>query len=277
MLVSVIVATYNRPDALAAVLSGLRDQTDTSFEVIVADDGSGPATRAVVSSFSSICEHPIVHVWHEDQGFRLSAIRNRAAVKARGDYLVFIDGDCIPRPDFVAQHRALAERGWMVAGNRVLLAEKMTHDILQQGIAVQHWAMSDWRRARRAGHINRTGPLRYLPLGTLRKLGSKRWQRVRGCNMAVWKSDLLRVNGFEEAFEGWGHEDSDFAVRLINAGVGLKKGAYATALLHLWHRENDRQLAGKNWERLQRRIASRDVRAAQGLDRYLIESAVTDS
>jgi glycosyltransferase involved in cell wall biosynthesis len=273
MLISLIVATYNRPDALAAVLEAFCAQADRPFELLVADDGSGPATRGVVQSYQQRLP-ALRHVWHEDRGFRLAAIRNRAAAQARGDYLIFIDGDCIPLPDFVAQHRALAERGWMVAGNRLLLSEALSRRALAENLPLHRWSSVEWARARRLGHINRAAPLLHLPLGPLRKLGGRRWQRVRGCNMAVWKSDLVAVNGFEEQFEGWGHEDSDFAVRLVNANVGLKKGAYATGVLHLWHAENDRALAGENWDRLQRRIASRETRAEKGLDRYL---AATDS
>jgi glycosyltransferase involved in cell wall biosynthesis len=268
MLISVIVATYNRPDALAAVLEGFCAQTDRSFELLVADDGSGTETQHVVERYQQRLP-ALRHVWHEDRGFRLAAIRNRAAAQSRGDYLIFVDGDCVPLPDFVEQHRALAERGWMVAGNRLLLSEALTSRTLSESLPLHRWTSDDWRRARRLGHVNRVAPLLRLPLGPLRKLGGRRWQRVRGCNMGVWKADLSAINGFEERFEGWGHEDSDFAVRLVNAGVRLKKGAYATGVLHLWHTENNRALAGDNWDRLQRRIASRETTAGQGLDRYL--------
>jgi GT2 family glycosyltransferase len=91
---------------------------------------------------------------------------------------------------------------------------------------------------------------------------------VRTCNLGVWRADLTRVNGFDEVFEGWGYEDSDLAVRLINSGVRRKEGAYATGVLHLWHRENDRRAEGENWERLQRRIRERATRAERGLDQY---------
>lgn len=269
MLASVIVATYNRPDALRAVLAGFTEQTDRAFELLVADDGSGEDTRAVIQSIARAAPIPIRYVWHEDRGFRLAAIRNRAAAQATGDYLIFVDGDCVPLSDFIAQHRKLAQRGWMVAGNRLLLSEPFTRRVLAEGLPIHRWDLRQWLTARRRGDINRVLPLLRLPLGPLRRLGASRWPRVRGCNMAVWRSDVLRVNGFDETFEGWGYEDSDFAVRLVNAGIGLKKGAFATGLLHLWHREHSRAREGQNWERLQQRIASRDVRARLGLDRYL--------
>ena len=265
MRVSVIVSTYNRPDALRAVLAALAEQRDRAFEVLVADDGSGDETRSTVAEYAAASGVPVRHVWHEDKGFRLSAIRNLAAARASGEYLVFIDGDCVPRLDFVTQHRALAEPGWMVAGNRLLLSESFTRTVLEQHLPIHRWGWSDWWRARRERHLNRIGPLLRVPLGPLRKIGGRRWQRVRGCNMGIWKADLLAVNGFDETFEGWGYEDSDMAVRLVNAGRGLKKGAYACGLLHLWHRENDRRQEGRNWDLLQQRIRSGESQPLKGL------------
>jgi GT2 family glycosyltransferase len=209
---------------------------------------------------------PLAHVWQEDRGFRAGAARNRAAERARGDYLVFLDGDCIARPDFVARHRALAERGWMVAGNRILLSEAFTARALRERMPLHTWSGADWRAARSRGEVNRTLPLAHLPLGALRKLGAARWQRVRTCNLGVWMDDFRRVHGFDETFEGWGFEDSDLAVRLLNAGVRRKEGAFATGVLHLWHRENDRRHEGRNWELLQQRIRSRATLPLKGLD-----------
>ena len=137
MPISVVVTTYNRPDALRAVLDGLAAQADLDFEVIVADDGSRDDTRALVERTGAGFPVPLSHTWQEDKGFRAGAARNRAAERARGDYLVFLDGDCIPRPDFVACHRALAERGWMVAGNRILLSEAFTATTLRERLPVE--------------------------------------------------------------------------------------------------------------------------------------------
>lgn len=268
MLISVIVTTYNRPDALRAVLVGLLAQHDRDFEVLVADDGSRADTRHLVLSMAAGAHVPIRHVWQEDRGFRAGAARNRAAAAARGSYLIFLDGDCVPRPDFVAGHRALAERGWMVAGNRILLSETFTRRVLEQRVPIHAFTERQWRDARARGEINRTLPLAALPLGPLRKLSARRWQRVRTCNLGVWLDDFRAVNGFDELFEGWGFEDSDLAVRLLNHGVRRKEGAFATGVLHLWHRENDRARAGENWRRLQARIAAGTVRAELGFDRY---------
>ncbi len=262
---SVAVTTYNRPDALRAVLEGLAAQADRGFEVIVADDGSREDTRTLVEHASAAFPVPLAHVWQEDKGFRAGAARNRAAERARGDYVVFLDGDCVPRSDFIARHRALAERGWMVAGNRILLSETFTARALRERLPLHAWSAPQWSKARRRGDINRTLPLVHLPLGPLRKIAASRWQRVRTCNLGVWTEDFRRVRGFDETFEGWGFEDSDLAVRLLNAGVRRKEGAFATGVLHLWHRENDRRHEGRNWELLQQRIRSGETMPARGL------------
>jgi glycosyltransferase involved in cell wall biosynthesis len=265
MPISVVVTTYNRPAALRAVLDGLGAQADRDFEVIVADDGSRDDTRALVEQTRPGFPVPLAHAWQEDKGFRAGAARNRATERARGDYIVFLDGDCIPRPDFIARHRALAERGWMVAGNRILLSEAFTARALSERLPLHAWSEQQWREARRRGDINRTLPLACLPLGPLRKIAASRWQRVRTCNLGVWTDDFRRVRGFDESFEGWGFEDSDLAVRLLNAGVRRKEGAFATGVLHLWHRENDRRHEGRNWELLQQRIRSRETLPSRGL------------
>lgn len=265
MRVSVIVSTYNRPEALRAVLEGLSAQTDRAFEGVVADDGSRCETRELVEKARFDFPVPLSHVWQEDRGFRAGAARNRAVELARGDYLVFLDGDCIPRSDFIARHRALAERGRMLAGNRILLSEAFTKRALDEALPLHSWTRKEWKDAYRRGYVNRLAPLLHLPLGPLRKLAPRRWQRVRTCNLGVWMDDFRRVRGFDESFEGWGFEDSDLAVRLINSGVRRTEGAFATGVLHLWHPESDRRHEGRNWQLLQQRLRSRDTLPVKGL------------
>ncbi|MGH6609120.1 MAG: galactosyltransferase-related protein, partial [Burkholderiaceae bacterium] len=238
------------------------------FEVVIADDGSGPDTRAVIERAQKNFPTRLLHVWQEDTGFRLAAARNRATAQARGAYLIYLDGDCLVRRHFVRAHRALAEPGWCVAGGRVLLSEAFTRTALTVEVAIEDWTFADAIREARKGHVNRAASLPWMPLGPLRKLGARRWQRLRGCNFAAFRSDIERVNGFDESFSGWGYEDSDFAVRLLASEVRLKSGRLATNVYHLWHRENDRAQQGENWQRLQTRISSRETRAQRGLDQH---------
>lgn len=264
-LISVIVATYNWEDALDAVLRALSRQSDRDFEIIVADDGSGPATANVVRKWAAKISIPIRHVWHEDRGFRKSEILNRSICEGRGGYIIFLDGDCIPRTGFVAAHRRLAEPGWFVAGVRALLSPDLTARILRQGMEPELWGLPRWFLERAEGGLNRIAPLMEMPLGPLRKATPRRWRGARGCNMASWRADLDKVDGFDTFFEGWGREDSDLFIRMIRAGIGRKDGRHATGVLHLWHREADRSALPHNDRQLDEVLHADRIVARRGL------------
>jgi glycosyltransferase involved in cell wall biosynthesis len=264
-LITVIVTTYNRPDALAAVVQGCFTQTDRDFEIIVADDGSGEPTRALVAQLAAKSPVPFTHVWQPDIGFRLSMSRNRGIAAARGDYILILDGDCVPQRDYIARHRALAQAGHMVTGSRILLDEAFTRQVLERGIDLQALAPRELLRLRLAGSLNKAAPLLIkLPdVGRVRRDFS--YRRIKGCNMAIWRADLEQVNGFDESFTGWGHEDADIVLRLFNAGVIRKDGAYATEVFHLWHREAQRDQASSNKKVVLEREIARTTQAALGL------------
>ncbi len=264
-LISVIVTTYEREDALAAVLRSLAQQTDRSFEVVVADDGSGPATKAVVASWVQKLGAPLLHIWQEHRDFRAAEMRNRAILASHGSYCIFLDGDCLVRPDFIAMHRGLAERGWFVTGNRVLLSERFTKRVLRDRVTPERWPFYRWLAQRAQTGVNRLAPLLRLPLGRLRKLRPGAWRDARSCNLAVWRADLDRVDGFDAAYSGWGREDSDLLVRLMHAGVRRKDGIFATAVLHLWHPAADRTGLSQNEQRLDAVIAGDRIKAERGL------------
>jgi len=246
MRISIIITTYNRPDALSLVLMGLSRQTCDNFEVLIADDGSTASTAEVVAQ---AWPFPLKHVWQEDDGFRAGQIRNRAVKLARGEYLVFLDGDCVPGPKFVEQHYQLAEPGWFVAGNRVLLNPQFTAEVLQHPQRLLQLSAVGWLRARWQGSVNRILPL--LPLPMLNRKGkANEWRGVKTCNLGMWRSDFDAVHGFDEAYVGWGYEDSDLVVRLLNDGIKRKQGRFLTVVLHLWHPENTRENTAENWQRL---------------------------
>ncbi|MBC8119663.1 MAG: glycosyl transferase family 2, partial [Burkholderiaceae bacterium] len=171
---------------------------------------------------------------------------------------------------------ALAEPGWCAAGGRILLSESFTQALLADRISVEDWSFADKFRGAQRGQLNRALSSLWLPLGPLRRLGARRWQRLRGCNFAAFRTDVERVNGFDESFQGWGFEDSDFATRLIASGVRLKNARFATNVYHLWHRENDRTREGENWQRLQSRIEAQATLAQIGLDQYRRSPAPID-
>jgi glycosyltransferase involved in cell wall biosynthesis len=266
--VAVIVPTYNRPDALGAVLEGYLAQDDLDFELIVADDGSTDETRKVVESFIARAPFPMRHVWQEDRGFRLAAARNRAVAATDAEYIIFTDGDCIPARHFVAAHKALAERGWFLSGNRVLVSEGFTRELLERKLPVHAWRASQWLSAWLRGAINRWIPLIRLPDAGLRKATPGKWQGAKTCNLSLWREDLVKVNGVDESYSGWGLEDSDLVIRLMHAGIRHKSARFAAPVFHLWHRENDRSRLPENQKRLDELMRSERVRAAQGLDAY---------
>ena len=265
---AVIVTTYNRPDALAAVLDGFREQDTRDFELLVADDGSTADTRELVETYAKTAPHPARHVWQEDDGFRAGAARNRALAQTNAEYVIFTDGDCVPPPFFVSRHLALAELGYFLAANRMLLTEGFTRKVLRARIPVHRWRAPQWLAAWVKRDVNRALPLLHLPDWRFRTSEPARWSGVKTCNLSAWRSDLVRVNGFDERYSGWGLEDSDLVIRLLHAGVKHKSARFAAPVFHLWHRENDRTRLPENQMRLEEILVSKRVEAAVGLDRY---------
>lgn len=252
-LISVVCSTYNRPDALGLTLSSLRRQNDRHFEVLVADDGSTDETRRVVRDFTIKAPFTVRHVWHEDRGFRLAAIRNLALSQARGEYVLFLDGDCIASPHWIGNHRLLAEAGWTVSGQRILTTQDFCREIVSRPDFADDfdWSVASLKRLAREKKINRWHPGIFFGVNTLcfwRKWRPSNWKIIRGCNWGMWRRDLERAGGFNEAIVGWGHEDSDLAIRLMNNGVRFKSGSFATVVLHLWHKEANRDKAAQNWK-----------------------------
>lgn len=269
MKISVIVTTYNWPAALYRVLASLCNQSYDNFEVIVADDGSDRHTQTVVENFIRIAPMPIKHVWHEDQGFRAAKIRNKAVAQAQGDYLIFLDGDCIVQRHFVKRHAQLAKRKWFVAGNRILINQELTQRILTENLTPENWSLAKWFLARWHRQINRWLSLIHLPLGYLRDLSKHAWIGVKTCNLALWRSEFVLVNGFDEKFEGWGFEDSDLVLRLLRAQIYRRSGKSAMAVFHLWHKEASREQMLKNRRFLEDTLTSNHIQAHQGIDQYL--------
>jgi glycosyltransferase involved in cell wall biosynthesis len=263
--VSVILATYNWPQALALSLRSLNDQDHLDFEVIIADDGSAPETRAVIEAFSRIARFRLQHVWQPDNGFRLAQIRNKAIAAATGDYLVLTDGDCLFLPGFVREHLALAERSFFVAGKRSWLKEGLSRRILREDLCAWRWSRIAWLGNALTNQCTRPLHFLTLPLGPFRKMQTTEWRKVQTCNLAVWRDDCIAVNGFDEAFVGHGFEDSDLVVRLLRQGVRRKSGAYGPAVLHLWHPRPKGRRANGNRHLFVETLNGTRIHARQGL------------
>jgi glycosyltransferase involved in cell wall biosynthesis len=266
MKTAVIVTTYNRPDALAVVLNGYCGQSDHAFELIVADDGSREETAEVVRQFSRRAPFVIMHVWQEDRGFRAAAIRNRAVASTSADYVIFTDGDCVPSRHFVQVHKELAVPGYFLGSNRVLLSPELTARVVNERLSIHEWSGIEWARRWVRRDVNRMLPLVRLPDGLFRTWSPNRWSGIKTCNLSAWRTDLVRVNGLDASYEGWGLEDSDLVIRLLHAGVKHKNARFAATVFHLWHPEHGRTQLPVNQERLQHLLRSSTVRASIGLD-----------
>lgn len=267
MTVSIIVSTYRRPEFLELVLQGYAAQTDRAFQLVVADDGSGEDTRAVIAR--SATEHglDILHVWHEDRGFRKTEILNRAIVAASGDYLIFTDGDCIPRSDLVATHRSLARDGRYVAGGYLKLpahvSQRLDRDAVASGrFADLGWLRSaGWRPGRRA--LRLTGSQR---VGSLFDRLTPTPAHFQGNNASVARAALEAVNGFEGEM-GYGGLDQALGYRLENAGVKGIQARHRAVAMHLHHDRpyRDPEVVRRNRAILARIRRGGEVRAERGI------------
>ena len=261
MNVSVIITTYNRPDALVKVLEGLKHQTRTADEVVVADDGSEPETADAVRHFLKDSPYPLYHVWQEDRGFRAAEIRNRAIQQSSGSYIVCLDGDCVPEQHFINDHLLLAEKGFFYQGKRVIvnreLTPRFTHETANSLPALIKYFL--------LGKVSNAHHLIRLPM--LPAWRSTRLSGIRSCNMGFFREDLFAVNGFNQDFVGWGREDSELAVRLYRYGLRRKSHGFMAICYHLWHEENDRTRLSVNDALLQQWIKSDGYVCANGLTR----------
>jgi GT2 family glycosyltransferase len=265
MKTGIVVLTYNRSDALLAVLRALAPQCPADAVVVVADDGSGPEHVAAVRAQLPAFACPVRHVWHPDTGFTASRARNLGAFHAQADYLLFLDGDCIPRPDYLQHHLALARPGCFVNGSRVLVGERLTARVLRGEVELAECTPLDWLRLRLAGDVNKLTHLLYWPHAPGRVQDRFAFSGIRSCNFGLWYRDFEAVNGFDESFTGWGHEDADLVLRLHHLGRRRKNGFLATEVFHLWHGQADREGEAANRDRVLRRTHGELVRAEAGL------------
>lgn len=266
-LISIVITTYNRSDALLAVLRGLCAQTDKNFEVVIADDGSkSEHVQQILGSAEAnqLAKTGFTHVWHPDVGFTASRIRNRGVAAAKGEYIILLDGDCVPEQDFVECHRLLAAAGYFVNGSRVLLSQEMTREVLATNMQLAGRGAMFWISRRLSGDASKLTGLIRLPDWSSRCKKGAILKGIRSCNLAIWRSDYEKVDGFDESFVGWGHEDADFVLRLYHSGVKRKNGFCATEVFHLWHKEAARNNESANARTVRERQQTQIVRATSG-------------
>jgi len=230
---SVVVTTYNNPRGLELVLAGLLRQSVQDFELLIADDGSGPETSRMVAEFAGRATFPVRHVWHPDQGFRKCAICNKAILEAAGEYLVFFDGDCIPGRDCLEIHLRAARRDSYMAGGAVYLSRRLSERLTPADV-------SSGRLDRPGfwwGRVNKRRRLLVRHLPVIRDLMNRRVPREpswRGGNSSAWADHMRAVGGFDERF-GYGFEDADFGHRLQALGVHGRSIRYSNPVMHVEH------------------------------------------
>ena len=259
---TLIVTTFNWPAALDLTLKSIARQTVAPGEIIVADDGSGPETAQVVERWKGRIGAPLQHLWQPHEGFRLARSRNRAIAAATGDYLIIVDGDMVLHRHFVADHLDAARPGSFIQGVRLLTEGETAERMLREGSLDLHVFSRGVRRRR---HAVRSLALSRLLFGE--RVGQS---AIRGCNQAYWKSDLLRVNGFNEAFVGWGREDNEIAARLYNVGIRRRNLKFQALAIHLHHPPRQPKGVNPNDVILRQAIERGETWCRQGLDRHLV-------
>jgi len=259
MKVSLIISTYNWEEALVRTLESVARQSRLPDEIIIADDGSREPTRIAVEQFAAGISGPVKHIWHEDDGFRLAAIRNKAMAAATGDYLIQTDGDVVLDRHFTEDHVRMAKRGCYVVGSRVVLGESISKRVLDGTQRHLHPCLPD------VG--NRLNGIRCTALSRL--FASWRGHGARGCNMAFWREDAIATNGYDEQMRGWGHEDMEFAARLENSGIRHRSLKFGGILYHIYHRPSSRSREDENLDIFRRTVARKATRCTEGIDKYL--------
>lgn len=238
---ALIVTTYNWPGALRRVLDSVMLQFRMPDEVIIADDGSGPETRALVDEFRPRLLAPLIHSWQEDLGFRAARSRNLAISRSSSEYLILIDGDMVLHSNFVDDHIYFARQGFWVQGVRAKLSPVGAEELL---ISESYRPLQMWDgRLKSKRYSIRNQVLRRIFSG--RRYFAK-LSMAQTCNLAVYRKDCIKVNGFNEDFVGWGREDGEFACRLMNAGVKRRDLRFSGVAYHIHHEGNARAALERN-------------------------------
>jgi len=246
MKISLVVTTYNRPDALNLVLKSIAQQSIKPFEVIIADDGSTEETNNAIENFRRSYDINLVHSWQKDKGFRASRSRNKAIAKSVGDYIVLVDGDMILDQYFVEDHMKYSEEGFFIQGSRVFLSKELTSKVLSHNRINFNFYQK--------GLSNRKNAIRSRLLSNIFSNIGNDISGVKTCNMSFFKHDFYSVNGFNNSFQGWGREDSEFVVRLKNNGINRKNIRFSAIQYHLWHSMENRKSLVENDKLLERAI-----------------------
>lgn len=259
---SLIIATYNWPEALRLSLKSALDQSHPPDEIIIADDGSRQETKDLIEEFTNQSLVPIVHIWHPDEGFRLAGIRNKAIKAAKYDYIIQTDGDVILHRNFIFDHLKFAQKDAFLCGSRVSLAPGTSKQLLAKSVFTG-LSTSDIPLAAMLNSLR----IPWLSTYLADRYKKKKLYVLRGCNMSFWRSDLFKVNGYNEDITGWGSEDFELAMRLINSSVRKRFLKFGGIVYHIYHKENSREKLKQNEEILRKTIADKNTWTDHGITR----------
>lgn len=264
---SLIITTYNWPEALEVSVHSAFHQTLMPKEIIICDDGSTDATKKVIDRLKKISPVPLIHMWQPDNGFQASKARNKGIAVSSGDYIVQIDGDVVLHKDFIKDHAYNAKPGTFFSGNRFYLSPEHSQRVLAERGKIRQFvpelSKNSWRQLR-------------IPI--LQKLMSKYYNKgakyIIACNLAVWREDLLDINGYDESFVGWGFEDTDLGIRLLNKGIKLKFIRFGAIQFHIFHQEKPRDSVNVNYTNALQHLHDKTIRVRQGIDQYFNDAYI---
>lgn len=262
--VALIITTYNWPEALELVLLSVLKQSFLPFEIIIADDGSGEETKAVVDKFKNQFDTPLIHIWHEDEGFRRSAVLNKAIATSKSDYIIQLDGDCIIHENFIEDHTSSIKENTYLFGSRVNIVQDALPDVFENKAINFSFFSKMIKKRMRNLHIPLFSKL-YKPTETLSK-------KIRGCNLSYWKNDFLKINGYNEDMTGWGREDSEMIIRMMNNNIIGQRLRYKAIIYHIWHNESSKEKLDINHQIQNKAISMKLKKCKNGIDKYLNDS-----
>ncbi|WOT04942.1 glycosyltransferase family 2 protein [Shewanella youngdeokensis] len=263
MKVALLITTYNWIEALKKCLDSVREQTLMPDEIVIADDGSSEDTKQFIDSYRQYFSCPLIHSWQEDKGFRAARSRNKAISKLTADYVVIIDGDIILHRNFIADHVLKAKDNQFISGRRVRLGEEYSKELAATNDYVTPNVFSTGiYRGREHG-------IRSALLSKISSSVSYDSSSIHSCNMSFWRKDLIKVNGFNADFIGWGAEDKELCERLFACGIKSNKLKFLAVQYHLHHPESDRHLMQVNADIHEATKKNKLKRCENGLNEFI--------
>lgn len=258
---ALLVSTYNWPEALNLVFKSIEQQSVFPDEILIADDGSTTKTKSLIDDFKNRCPVTVKHFWHEDNGFRKSEILNKTIANTTVDYIVQIDGDCILHRNFIEDHLQMAKEKIFIFGSRVNIGKKIKNKVLEEEITNFSFFSPG---------IKKRGRTFRFPLFRDRYQAKPEFSnKVRGCNLSFWRQDFLKVNGYNEDISGWGREDSELILRMLNSGIMGRRLKFGGIIYHIFHPEASKNNLLVNNQIQQSTIKNKKISCDNGVHKYL--------